>query len=192
MNLTQKLFNKFNLEYELNKRNLSLLEFAGKAFFYDFSKLLILFLFALVTHQIAAFFLDTFLLILLRNSNGGIHLKHYWSCFLLSFFIIAFSIIIPQHLIFPKSIMLLLLLVCIFVNYMIGPLPSRQCRIKDRNIFSKGKINSFFIVFLYMTILFFFPVSPLLASGFYIIVFLSLQLVIEKFLRIYTERKKIL
>ena len=81
--------------YQLDKRDMDFLKFAYKALFYDCSKMLIMFLFALATHRGTACLLDLFLLAGLRSNHGGIHLKHYWSCFALSFAVLIFSFSMP-------------------------------------------------------------------------------------------------
>ena len=58
----EKLIKKIDMGYQLDKRDMDFLKFAYKALFYDCSKMLIMFLFALATHRGTACLLDHFLL----------------------------------------------------------------------------------------------------------------------------------
>lgn len=190
MDMTEKFVDKVDLGYTLNKRELALLKFSYKALFYDLSKILVLFFIALFFDKTAFFVLDMFLLILLRSNHGGIHLKHYWSCFFMSFFILAASIALPDYVVLSKVGILFLLFVCIMINYFIGPVYSKQIKSASKSIFAKSQLSSFLIVFVYLVIQYLLPASDLLASGFWVIMFQTLQLIFAKITRVYTERRK--
>lgn len=185
----ETLIKKVDMGYQLDKKDVDFLKFAYKALFYDCSKMLIFFLFSLIVHRGAACLLDLFLLAALRSNHGGIHLKHYWSCFALSFTVLIFSFTMPMLVTLQKPAMLAALLLCMLVNYLIGPLRSKQCRITDTSIFKKNQIGTFAIVFIYLISLYLLPASYTLATGFWTIMTHSAQLIIAKCMRHFTERR---
>ncbi len=185
----EKLIKKIDMGYQLDKRDMDFLKFAYKALFYDCSKMLIMFLFALATHRGTACLLDLFLLAGLRSNHGGIHLKHYWSCFALSFAVLIFSFTMPTLVTVQKPAMLAALLFCMLINYLIGPLRSRQCHVKDISIFKKNQIRTFAIVFAYLISLYLLPASYTLATGFWTIITHSAQLIIARCVQHFTERR---
>lgn len=185
----ETLIRKIDMGYQLDKRDVNFLKFAYKALFYDCSKMLILFLFALATHRGAACLLDLFLLAGLRSNHGGIHLKHYWSCFAMSFAVLIFSFAMPMLVTLQKPAMLAALLLCMFINYLIGPLRSKQCHVKDTSIFKKNQIRTFAIVLIYLISLYLLPASYTLVTGFWIIITHSAQLIVAKCIKNFTERR---
>lgn len=187
--MVEALIKKIDMGYELGKKDVDFLKFACKALFYDCSKMLILFLFALAFHRGTACLLDLFLLAGLRSNHGGIHLKHYWSCFALSFMVLVFSFAMPMLVTLQKPVMLAALLFCMLINYLVGPLRSRQCHVKDTGIFKKNQIRTFSIVFIYLVCLYLLPPSYVLATGFWTIITHSAQLVVAKCMYYFTERR---
>lgn len=185
----ETLINKVDMGYQLDKKEVNFLKFAYKAILYDCSKLLILLLFSLAIHKGPACILDLLLLAGLRSNHGGIHLKHYWSCFAMSFMVMIFSFIMPGLISMPKPVLLGILLLCMIINYAIGPLRSRQCRMKDTSVFKKNQIASFAIVFIYLTALYLFPVSYTLTTGFWTISMYSAQLIVAKYIQYFIERR---
>lgn len=187
--MVEALIKKIDMGYQLDKKDVDFLKFACKALFYDLSKMLILFLFALVFHRGTACLLDLFLLAALRSNHGGIHLKHYWSCFALSFMVLAFSFVMPAFITVQKPVTLAALLICMLVNYLVGPLRSKQCHVKDTGIFKKNQIMTFVIIFIYLICLYLLPSSYTLATGFWIIIAHSAQLIVAKCMYYFTERR---
>lgn len=176
------LLQKIQTNYSLTDKDIKYLKFTLTGLFYDISKMVLLFLFFFAIDETAAFFLDLALLLLLRGNHGGLHTKHYFSCFLMSFFFLAFAIcIMPAAFpVIPKPIILIALAFCILVNYLIGPVRSEQCHVKDLGIFKRNQINTFMVVFIFMIVSYALPTSHLMTTGFWIIVAQSVQLIIAK------------
>lgn len=185
----ETLIKKIDMGYELNKKDVDFLKFAYKALFYDLSKMLILFLFSLALHRGTACLLDLFLLAALRSNHGGIHLKHYWSCFAMSFMVLVFSFAMPKFVTLQKPAMLAALLICMLINYLVGPLRSKQCHVTDTSIFKKNQVRTFAIVFLYLICFYLLPASYTLTTGFWIITAHSAQLIVAKCIQQFTERR---
>lgn len=185
-------FRKLQANYSLTDRDIKYLKFTFTALLYDISKMVLLFLFFFMIDETAAFLLCMTLLILLRGNHGGLHTKHYFSCFLLSFFFLVFSIcIMPAILEVPKPLMLLGLTLCIVINYYVGPVRSEQCHVKDPGIFKRNQIHTFIIVFAFLILSYLLPSSHLMTCGFWIIVAQSVQLIIAKCIQKYKRKEAI-
>jgi accessory gene regulator B len=184
--MVEMILDKLQTAYTLSERDRAYLKFSLTALFYDLSKMIILFFFFAFMGKTSAFLLDITLLILLRSNQGGLHLKHYFSCFLLSFLLLTVCIFFMPIL--PKPCMLIALTACVIINYRIGPLRNPKCHIENTDFFKTVQRNTFLIVFAYTVILYLCPVSPLLTTGFWIIVFHSIQLVAAKCLQHKKER----
>lgn len=185
----EMILDKLQTSYSLSDRDRAYLKFSLKGLFYDISKIMIFFFFFLYMGKTAAFLWDMALLLLLRGNQGGLHLKHYTTCFLFSLSVLVSSIyFMPGLLEVSKPVMLVALMVCMLVNYYIGPVRNPKCRIEDKGLFARVQVNVFMIVFIYAVILYLFPVNYLLTTGFWIIIFHSIQLAIAKSLQYTKER----
>ncbi len=185
----EMILDKLQSSYSLSDRDRACLKFSLTGLFYDLSKILIFFLFFLYMGKTTVFLFDMTLLILLRGNQGGLHLKHYATCFLFSLGVLIFSIyLMPGLLVVPKPAMLVALMVCMLINYCIGPVRNPKCHIEDNSFFARIQANIFMIVFIYAVILYLFPVNYLLTTGFWIIIFHSIQLAIAKSLQYTKER----
>lgn len=183
------ILQKIQTQYSLSDKDIRYLKFTITGLFYDISKMLLLFLFFWAIDEAVAFCFDLTLLILLRGNQGGLHTKHYFTCFLMSFGFLAFAIcLMPMFPIPPKPIILTILTLCILINYFIGPIRSEQCHVKDTGIFKKNQINTFFVVFAFCILYYILPSSHLMNTGFWIIVAQSVQLMIAKYIQ-YQKRK---
>lgn len=79
--------------------------------------------------------------------------------------------------------MLIALLLCIIVNYAIGPIVSKMRPLPTNQQAKKGKLEAFKIIFFYFIAVFLFPDVHLLLVGFWTIVLQTAQLIIAYFIR---------
>lgn len=186
----EMILDKIQSTYSLSERDRIYLKFSLTALLYDISKIAVFLLFFSFMGKTGVFLFDMLLLILLRGNQGGLHLKHYTTCLLFSFgTLLAAIYLMPSLLVLPKPVMLFSLLLCIMINYYIGPIRSEQCRMEDTGFFKYLQLNAFLVVFVYLVVLYLFPENYLLTTGFWIIVFHSLQLAIAKSLKYTKERR---
>ncbi len=184
------ILDKIQSAYSLSERDRIYLKFSFTALFYDISKIALFLVFFAFMGKTTVFLFDMLLLVLLRGNQGGLHLKHYTTCLLFSFgTFLAAIYLMPSLLIIPKPIMLFVLLLCIMVNYCIGPIRSEQCQMKDTSFFKYLQFNTFLVIFIYLIVLYLFPPNYLLTTGFWIIIFHSLQLAVAKGLKYMKERR---
>ena len=184
------ILDKIQSAYSLSERDMVYLKFSFTALLYDISKIVLFLVFFSFMGKTSVFLFDMLLLILLRSNQGGLHLKHYMTCLLFSFGTLLGAIyLMPSLLVLPKPVMLFSLLLCIMADYFIGPIRSEQCRMEDTSFFKYLQFNAFVVVFVYLVVLYLFPVNYLLTTGFWIIVFHSLQLAMAKSLKYMKERR---
>lgn len=173
--------NKIQAEYNLSEREKRLLQFSFLGILYDLSKFIMFFVFFACIHQIPAFLFNVFILILLRTNQGGLHLKHYISCFVFSFLYLFLAIcIFPSVISVSLTVGLCILFICMLINYMAGPQKNKKIYsdLKDPEKVKKSKINSFIICLMYMILFFIFSNTILMQQGLWIIVFHTIQIVI--------------
>lgn len=184
------IMDKIQSAYSLSERDMIYLKFSFTALLYDISKIVLFLVFFSFMGKTTVFLFDMLLLVLLRSNQGGLHLKHYTTCLLFSFGTLLGAIyLMPSLLVLPKPVMLFSLLLCIMADYFIGPIRSEQCRMEDTSFFKYLQLNAFLVVFVYLVVLYLFPVNYLLTTGFWIIVFHSLQLAMAKSLKYAKERR---
>lgn len=173
--------NRIQAEYNLSEREKRLLQFSFLGILYDLSKFIMFFIFFACIHQIPAFLFNVSLLILLRTNQGGLHLKHYISCFVFSFMYLFMAIcVMPTIISISQTVGLCILFICILINYAAGPQKNKKIysQLKDPKIVRKSRFHSFIICFIYLILFFIFSNTLYMQQGLWIIVFHTIQIVI--------------
>lgn len=159
---------------EYSSPEMELLRYVTLSFLSESSKIAIL---AVLFHsQIKLFLFAIGIMVLMRKSTGGMHCKRYLACFMVSFTYMLLCIVLLPGIPLPKSLMLLGLLLCICVNYKIGLVVSKYHREPEEEQKRKAGIQSFIVIFFYMTVMFILPENIYMCSGFWVIVLHTLQL----------------
>lgn len=173
---------KIQLEYNLSDRQRKLLQFSFIGLIYDITKLVLLFIFFACIHQITAFIFNVFLLIVLRTNQGGLHLRHYTTCFIFSFLYLFLSICVLPLLIpeIPQPLGLCIIFLCMLINYIAGPQKNIKIytELKNPENVLKSKMKSFIVCTVYMIAFFIFPNVILMQQGMWMIVLHTMQIVI--------------
>lgn len=166
-------------EMKVERPEIVLIRYLGLSILSEVSKIAIFaFLFR---SQIELFLFAMGVMMLMRRSNGGMHCKRYLACFAVSLLYLFLCIKVLPVIPLPKSLMLMILLICICVNYRIGLVVSKYHKNPSEGQKKKGSIQSFVIVFFYMTALFILPENIYMCTGFWVIVLHSLQLAFAEF-----------
>lgn len=111
----------------LTVREQKLFVYYLKCILYDVSKLvLFLFIFSLL-HLLPEFLFTFVVQFPLRTISGGLHFRHYWSCFAFSLVYLFLIIALSSKILIPFEIGVVLLLLCVIIIYQIGQVrsPSR-------------------------------------------------------------------
>lgn len=147
----------------------------------EISKLFVFFVFFANISKLPELMISLISLLSVRIFTGGIHLKHYISCLLLSFGILFASICILPHLINLNAFgIILILFICIITIYLIGPVPSSQRPTLSKNQKKSGSLKAAASILIYMSIILIFPDNQYLHIGFWSILLQTIQLGLAK------------
>jgi len=172
----QKEFHYTDYQYEQIKY--VFLSFASEA-----SKMLLLFLFFLFFSKIPELIVATVVLLSVRIFTGGLHMKHYFSCFFVSFLIFFLGIFVLPNLITISTLgMIFILNICIVLVYICGPILSVYRPPITSEQKKSNSIKAATSILIYMYIIFVLPSNGCLYVGFWMIVLQTLQLGLAKIL----------
>ncbi len=178
------IWNKIKDSYGYSDYEIKLMQYTITAIVSEISKFLILLVFFSSISKTHEFLTAIIVLLLLRCNTGGLHFKHYSSCLLVTFLLILLSTCILPLVLQPNMLAtLVLLLVCIIINYQIGPIQSVSRPAPDHNLYIRSKINSFTFVFLYLILAYIIQNHPLIMIGFWTIILQTMQLVFAYILK---------
>lgn len=156
----------------------------------EISKLLLIFVFFAHISKVPELIVSVAALLSVRNFTGGIHLKHYFSCLLLSFGIFYLGIcVLPSYIAVKTAGMIAILLLCLLAVYIIGPVLSsyRPALTKVQKKCSSLKASA--AILLYIIIILIVRENSCLYAGFWIIVLQTLQLGLAKIINKIQSKK---
>lgn len=110
------------------------------------SKIILFLLIFAYLHTTVPYIMALLVLILVRCNGGGLHCKHYISCFLLSFFILAGCIYCGIYLPLSKFITIFILAVCSVIGYLIVPITSSNRPDPDAQLIRQSKLRTASII----------------------------------------------
>ncbi|MCM1158865.1 MAG: accessory gene regulator B family protein [Bacteroidales bacterium] len=173
---------KVNLGYSTEE--IELIQYGLSAMLMEFSKFIFLFILFTLIGKPLEYLFGIFILLLLRTNTGGLHFSTYLGCLMFSTFILySGCVYLPAAVPVSDIDMLLLLLGCITITYLIGPVVSKTRPLPDTLQAKVSRIKTFKVIFIYFIIVFLFPESIFIRIGFWIIMLQSAQLVIAYVLR---------
>ena len=141
---------------------------------------LIIFNFLGLTPQ---FITALFVLMLVRCNGGGIHLKHYLSCFLLSFVILACCIYLGVFIPISKMYTIIILLTCCILGYMLVPIVSDNRPEPDKNLIYQSKLKTVTTLIVYCFLICICPYNQYLNIGTWTIIIHIIQLILAKIIQ---------
>ena len=149
----QSLIDELKDEYDYSSYDIAMVKYVLTSIFYEFSKLIIFGIFFGFLGYFKSFLVSLILLLFLRINIGGIHCKHYITCFLLTFVVLFSSIILLPKLLFVAPILIIsICTICMIINYKIGPIAS-PFRPSPDSFFHGFIINLFSIFINYVSII---------------------------------------
>ena len=147
---------------------------------YEGSKNILFLLFFTITGHLKEFLYSILILLPLRIISGGLHFKHYLSCFAFSFGYFYLVTVPLNDLIPTYEFTIFALCICIFINFHIGPITSDTRPLLSAEDISRGKFHIFIATFYDMILTALFYDTALAPIGFWTIMLHSMQLVIAK------------
>lgn len=151
--------------------------------FSEISKMILIGTFFLLIDRLFLFIPAALTLCCLRICTGGLHFKHYLSCLAISFAIFFIDICILNEFTLLKPIQLLLLCICIVINYTCAPVVSIFRPVPNGTQIQRAKKHSFWLITVYCIIVFILPTSSYINVGFWMIMLQSIELSTAKMLK---------
>ena len=168
-------------KYQLSSYKIAQIEFFIKTFLSESSKIIIM---GFIFHkQLFLYFFALFFMIMLRCNTGGIHFYTYIGCLTVSTILLWLPIIVLSSLAIPHYIQLVLLLICLFTCYAIGPVGSRYRPVYSEQFIRRCKKTISIFIFFSTLIIYIIPDNPYSRTGFWIIILHTLQLFIARILK---------
>lgn len=166
---------------------MKLLKYYTICLFYEISKFLIMLYFFTYLHLSIEYLVAIFTLCLLRHNIGGIHFKHYWSCFGFSLFFIMGIIVCSKLCIINNFIQNITSILCLILTFYIGPIQSEVRPPLDKKHFIRYRNTACIILFLFIILFLCMKSFTYRNLIYWVIVFQTLQLIAAK---IIIERRK--
>ena len=181
------IFEELQKTYNYSNYQIALIKYALSAIFSECSKLILLSLFYIYIGRFSYFFMSICVLLLLRINGGGFHCKHYITCLLFTFLLLLASVVIlPKYISLNPVIMLISLMICLLINYYIGPIASPFRPSPDSLLLKSCKNNCFLVIFIYIIIVSIFNTNIILniylTIGYWTIILHTLQMILAKIL----------
>lgn len=179
MSNTDELNSRLKCDSAYQKK---LLKYLYQCILSEGSKIILFSIFALKCNIFIEFLVALLMLMLLRTNGGGIHCKHYTSCFILSFVMLFGSIILASHILLPGLFIKLIIIACIIIGYRNVPITSANRPAASDALIKKCKRNTLIIISCYFILICIIPNNLYNNIGFWTITMHILQLLIAKIL----------
>lgn len=171
---------KEHLKNTFSTYELELLRYFYLCIAYDGSKFLILLIFFSFFHLGWEFCMEILFLLSLRNFFGGLHFKHYLSCFAFTFAFSSAGLILSHWIVLHHSCQIFLLVMILLVSMTLKPVTSSgrpPLSAKQECIFHRCGMT---VLFLYLALFLTIPTFPYRNLCFWVIVLQTLQLISAK------------
>lgn len=178
---------KIQSEYGFTNFQMGQIRYALECLSSEISKLVIMGIYFAFIHKLPDYVFGVAVLMLLRSRTGGLHFKHYISCFLFTFAFMFLGINVLPAIPLDKLHMLILLFVCLIANFYSSPVVSSYRPVPNGIRVKKSKLQAGTIITAYIVFLYVCPSNLYGTIGFWIIMLQSLQLVAAKLIN--TKRR---
>lgn len=177
----ERIKNAIHEKYGLSNYQVAQLAFVCKSISSELSKIIIMSIF--FRNHLSILFFLLFVMCLLRTFSGGLHFYTYYRCLVASTLYIGIIIFVFSKIELPLYVQLLLLITCIIVCYVIGPVLSKyRTNFPKKQLYFSRNITCL-IIFLYTIILYIIPENPYFIAGTWMIILHSLQLIVAKIIK---------
>lgn len=170
-------------EEELEEYRNAVKKYIRQCIFMEGSKIVIFLIIFAYLKLIPQFFVALLALMMVRCNGGGLHCKHYISCLLLSFFVLAGCVYCGMSLPVPKLISIIVLACCSVIGYLIAPIVSSNRPEPDDRLIRQSKLRTFWVIFIYCLVICICPYNPYLNIGTWTVIIHIIQLLLAKFIQ---------
>lgn len=170
-------------EMSLNPSEQKYIIFKFKCIIYDFSKFIIISIFFAFAGLFKEFLFASMISIPLRIYSGGLHFKHYLSCFLFSFGYFLLLVYGFSFISLPIYLSTILMVFCSIINFYLSPIQSASRPPLPIAELQRVKQKTVLISLYCMLIILLFYHTPLASVGYWTILLHSMQLIIAKLIK---------
>lgn len=117
------------------------------------SKILIFFLIFGYLGLLKEYAVALLVMMTLRCNGGGLHCKHYFSCLLLSFLVLASSILMGLYMPIHNPYAAIILLACAYAGYRLVPVVSRTRPEPDEALICRSRKNTVRFILAYFILI---------------------------------------
>lgn len=171
---------KKHLKKTFTSYELELLRYFYLCIAYDGSKFLILLIFFSFFHLAREFYMEILFLLSLRSFFGGLHFKHYTSCFAFTFAFSSTGIILSHLVVLENNCQIILLVMIILISTTVKPVVSANrppLSSRQECIYHRYGMTVLLIYFAFFLTIQSFPYRNIC---FWVIVLQTLQLIAAK------------
>lgn len=183
MSVYDKSLEQIQSSYNFTDLEMAKMDYTLKVFAYEFSKLIFFFTFFTAIGKLSEFVVCMIALLPFRWISGGIHLKHYWSCFLFSFAFFAVILFLGENFTLPFYIQVGLFILSNLLLFIIGPVPSAKRKAMTKIRYDKLRVLSSLILAIYTVLYFALQNVPHRSIVFWSIILQIIQLICAKLTR---------
>ena len=144
------------------------------------SKIIAFWLFFLYMGLTKEFWVCLLFMLPLRTTGGGLHLKHYTSCFLISFGVISLNLLLACYCMPNRWIKLASIAFCIVIAYLLVPITSSKRPPATPEQVKHSKQNTLIILIVCLLLLVMLPNNRYMNVGYWTIIINTVQLVVAR------------
>lgn len=183
MSVYSRSLNQIQGTYHFSDKEMARMDYTLKVFSCELSKLLFFTLFFLFIGKFEEYMVCLIALLPLRWLSGGLHLKHFWTCFLFSFLFFDLIVLGLEHYVLPETVQIVLLVLCNICLYGIGPVTSSKRKTMKKKQYDCMRIFSSLFLLIYSTAYFVMENMPHRNILFWSIILQIIQLFCAKMVR---------
>jgi accessory gene regulator B len=145
----------------------------------EMSKIFIMLLFFLVMGMTKEYIGAIVILLLIRTNSGGLHFRSYFLCTFVSFVVLVLSVLIlPSWISISKVACVADMFICLVVSLFISPVRSVYRDEASKEMIKKCHEKVFVYIFVFMVVLYIFPLNSITVAMFWTVNLQMIQLII--------------
>ena len=183
MSVYDKSLEQIQSSYQFTDLEMAKMDYTLKVFAYELSKLVFFFVFFAVIGKFSEFAVCLVALLPFRWISGGIHLKHYWSCFFFRFFFFCVFLFMGEMFTLPLYAQISLFVLSNLLLFFIGPVPSAKRKVMTKKQYTNKRFLSSLILLVYTILYFALQNVPHRSVVFWSIILQIIQLICAKLTR---------
>lgn len=149
MSVYSRSLDQIQTSYHFSDNEMARMDYTLKVFSYELSKLCFITLFFFFIGRFEEYLICLIALLPFRWLSGGLHLQHFWTCFLFSFLFFSLIIFGLENCLLPEMAQTLFLLIANISLYVIGPVTSSKRKTMTKRRYDCMRITSSVILLIY-------------------------------------------